>query len=236
LLVGLDAFSVILNTTPAGSATPSFGGRVDFTRACGLGSPTSMTAADINGDGKPDVIIACSDPTSPQRGVVSVFLNTTAALGATPSFATAQRFGTQLNLVSIAATDINHDGRPDIVGANKIAAAVSVLLNTTAANAATASFAASVDVPSGLAPVAVVAADLNGDGKPDVATVNRTSQSLSVMANLTDSGASELHFAGKLDLALSVVPTWLTAADLNNDGKLELVAVGSSDILVFAGQ
>ena len=99
LLNGIDAFSVVLNTTAAGAATPSFGGRVDFTRACGqAGAPTSITADDINGDGKPDVIIACSDPSTPQRGVVSVFLNTTTGVAGPPSFTAA------LNVVELFST------------------------------------------------------------------------------------------------------------------------------------
>lgn len=235
-LAATDAFSVAINTTATGAATASFGGRVGFQGACGLGAPTGITIDDVNGDGRPDVLIACGNLADTGiRGPVSVFLNTTPTGAAVPSFAPRKPF-TVLNLVSIATGDINHDGRPDIAVANKAASSVTVLLNTTTAGGITAAFADPVDVPTGLAPVAVIAMDLNGDGKPDLATANKASQSLSVMANLTDAGAAAPRFASKIDIPLSVVPTALTAADLNNDGKLDLIVVGSTDVLVFVGQ
>ena len=67
----------------ARSFTPSFAPQQTFA----TGSyPYSVTAADVNGDGKPDLIVANDDKT------VSVLLNTTAPGAATPSFAPQQIF------------------------------------------------------------------------------------------------------------------------------------------------
>ena len=48
-----------------------------------------MAAADLNGDGKPDLIVA-----NYGSSTVSVLLNTTAPGAATPSFAAQQTFAT----------------------------------------------------------------------------------------------------------------------------------------------
>jgi hypothetical protein len=51
---------------------------------------------------------------------------------------------------------------------------VSVLLNTTAAGAATPTFATHADFAAGTNPASVVIGDLNGDGKPDLAVANNS--------------------------------------------------------------
>ena len=53
--------SVLLNTTAPGAATPSFAAQQTFATGS---DPYSVTAADVNGDGKPDLIVANdTDPT-----------------------------------------------------------------------------------------------------------------------------------------------------------------------------
>ena len=86
-----------------------------------------MTAADVNGDGKPDLIVANDGDST-----VSVLLNTTAPGAATPSFAAQQTFATGSGPISVTAADFNGDGKPDLVVANLNGNTVSVLLNTTA--------------------------------------------------------------------------------------------------------
>src|SRR4029079_17416184 len=68
---------------------------------------------------------------------------------------------------------------------------VSVLLNTTA-GAAALSFAAQQTFPTGTAPYAVVAADVNGDNQPDVITADAQSASASVLLNLPVASATAL--------------------------------------------
>ena len=77
--------------------------------------PASVTAADINGDGKPDLIVA--NDGGPDT--VSVLLNTTAPGATTPSFTTQQTFATGIGPVSVTAADVNGDGKPDLIVANQ---------------------------------------------------------------------------------------------------------------------
>src|SRR5207248_1568270 len=93
--------------------------------------PVSVAAADVNRDGLPDLLVANAGTGGPST--VSVLLNTTPLGAATPSFAPAQPFGVGRGPQSVAAADVNHDGRPDLLVANTgdgPPGTVSVLMNT----------------------------------------------------------------------------------------------------------
>ena len=82
-----------------------------------------MTLADLNGDGNPDLIVANSG-----RNNVLVY----PGLG-NGQFGTALNGGhgffTGTNPAGISVADVNDDGRPDLVVANKGSNDVSILLN-----------------------------------------------------------------------------------------------------------
>src|SRR5208282_135991 len=156
--------SVLLNTTAPGATTPTFATQQAF--AAG-GYPYSVTAADVNGDGMPYLIV-----TNYGNNTVSVLLNTTAPGATTPSFATQQAFATGTQPVSVTAADVNGDGKPDLIVTNYGGNTVSVLLNTTAPGATTPSFATQQTFATGIEPISVTAADVNGDGMPDLIVAN----------------------------------------------------------------
>ena len=56
---------------------------------------------------------------------------------------------------------------------------MSVLLNT-----GNGTFAPKVDYPTGTQPLSVAAADLNGDGKPDLAAANLGTNTVTVLLNV----------------------------------------------------
>ncbi|MDO7848995.1 FG-GAP-like repeat-containing protein, partial [Hymenobacter sp. M29] len=163
--------SVVLNTTATGAATPSFAAPASFTIS---NSSFSIATADVNGDGKPDLLTPGS-----------VLLNTTATGAAAPSFAALVTFATGSFPIGVAAADVNSDGKPDLLVANNGSDNVSVVVNTTATGAATASFAAPVTFATGLMPYSVATADVNGDGKLDLLTPNSNGSSVSVLLNTT---------------------------------------------------
>lgn len=130
-----DPLSVFLNTTPSGATAPSFTASVGFTT--NIGQNPNPAVGDFNGDGKPDLAIA--------NGMVAVLLNTTAANAMTPIFGAEMDFPAGATPLAIAVDDLNGDGRPDLAVANFGSNTISVLLDTTAANATIASFSAKVD-------------------------------------------------------------------------------------------
>ncbi len=149
-----------------------------------------MTAADLNGDGRPDVITANTNDDT-----VSVLLNTTTPGATTPSFATQQTFAAGSFPISVTSADVNGDGKLDLIVANNSGNTVSVLLNTTAPGATTPSFATQQTFATQGSPRSVTAADVNGDGMPDLIVANFSSRTVSVLLNTTAPGAATPSFA-----------------------------------------
>ena len=209
--------SVLLNITVPGATTPSNAVASNFTAGFG---PHSVIAVDVNNDGRPDLAIANSN-----GNYVSVLLNTTVPGATIPGYATLSTFDTGSSTLplTVAAIDINGDGRPDLVTTNFSSNNLSVLLNTTAPGASTASYAAASNLTAGAAPYWVTAADFNGDGRPDLAVANQAGNSVSVLLNTTALGATTPSFAAANNFAVDTQPESVTAADFNGDGRPDLV-------------
>jgi hypothetical protein len=181
--------------------------------------PSSVVAADFNGDGLPDLAIANS-----ASGSVSVLVNATAPGGGTPSFATQATFSVGSNPYAVTVGDFNADGRPDLAVTNLYPDnSVSVLLNTTPPGASIPSFAVQQAFATGATPDSIVVADLNGDGKPDVAVTNYNHNSgLSVLLNTTPAGATAATFAAQQFFYVGNGAFAVAAGDFNGDGRLDL--------------
>jgi hypothetical protein len=92
------------------------------------------------------------------------------------------------------------------------------LLGASPAAAADVRFSAPVDATTGQSPAALVSADFNGDAKPDLATADSGSGSVSVLL-----GKGDGSFARRARYRTSASPYDLDAADLNGDGKPDVV-------------
>jgi hypothetical protein len=211
-------FSVILNTTIPGSASPSFSAKVDFTTGT---NPISVSCEDLNGDGKPDLVVGYSGSNT----YVSIFTNTTATGATTPAFSTTTDFPTTGDPYSTVIADLNGDGKPDLITANDASSTVSVLINNTTPGS-TPSFLPKVDFTTGGNPRSVAIADFNGDYLPDIAVVNFSSNFVSVLLNTTIIGAAapslEMNWN---DFPTGISPLSIGSADLNGDGKPDLVTL-----------
>ena len=210
---GDSTVSVLLNTTTAGATLPTFAVQQSFTTG-----PYSQSVAviDVDGDGKSDLIIGNGDNT------VSVLLNTTVPGATALSFATQQSFATT-GSQSVITADVNSDGKPDLIVANASSNTVSVLLNTTTPGAASPTFAAQEAFGTDSWPYSVTAADVNGDGKPDLIVANIGSNTVSLLINATVPGATTSSFAAQQIIAMGNAPNSITTADVNGDGKPDLI-------------
>jgi hypothetical protein len=201
--------------------------------------PAAMAIGDFNGDGKPDVLVGNAGfPNTVTAGLVSVLLgNGDGTLKAAiptslPSGSPAGQYSSQI----FALGDFNRDGKLDVAVAGYGAApdgsgAGSVILLLGKGDG-TFETPVTLPVPSGLHPVAVAAADFNGDGVLDLAVA---------LIDKTFSGNPETLaiFLGEGNSAFGPVRTFalqslagaagaIAIGDLNGDGKLDL-AVSSNN-------
>jgi hypothetical protein len=120
---------------------------------------------------------------------------------------------------SLIAGDVNGDGKPDLVTTGN--GALHAFLNK-----GDGTFGSSVDSPPGTAELASpLFGDFNGDGKLDVAVAHPgTGTTVGVLL-----GNGDGTFQATKDSPTSEANPWSVAkGDLNNDGKLDLVAPISS--------
>ena len=219
-----DTASVLLNTTPAGATTPTFGAPMSIAAAQYPSAVHAVAIADVNGDGLPDLVVLDQLGT---RGYVSVLLNkTTNGALSFASQSSQSTFAVGNDYSSLAVADLNGDGKPDIVVAG-YGGSVSVLANTTTTGATIPAFSpvATYAVDAGSESVAI--ADLNGDGQPDIVTADRGSKDVSVLLNTTTNGV--LSFASQQTFAAGTQPGSVAVADLNGDGKTDIVVANYGD-------
>ncbi|MEG4578342.1 FG-GAP-like repeat-containing protein [Microcoleus sp. MON1_C5] len=190
-------------------------------------SPISLSIGDINGDGKPDLAVANRD-----SDTASILLNTSATGASTPTFATKVDFPTATTPTSVSLGDFNGDDKPDLAVANRDSNTASILLNTTATGATTATFATKVDFPTGTKPWPLSIGDINGDEKPDLAVGNYNSNNVSILLNTIATGASTPTFATKVDFPTGTKPEFVTIGDLNGDNKPDLAVANESSASV----
>ena len=98
----------------------------------------------------------------------------------------------------------------------------------------TVGFAAPVAYSVGNDPVAVAAADLNGDGHADLALADFDGSTLSMLI-----GTGDGHFKSAINFpAFGVNPSGLAIADLDGDGNLDIALAdnGSNDVTLLMNQ
>ena len=192
--------------------TPVFATRADFVAGA---LPQVVAFGDVDDDGRPDLVVASKD-----SDAVFVLRNTTAPGATAPSFAAGIALPTAVEPVALALADLDGNGFVDVVVATGGATSVTVLQNTTAPGKAP-SFAAHVEVPLPAAAFALAAADLDGDGRIDIATVGGDA-SVTILANATTPGGAAA-VAAPVQLLLAAPASAIAIGDITADGLPDLV-------------
>ncbi len=134
------------------------------------------------------------------------------------SFASKVNYATGRNPSGVALTDIDSDGKPDVITTNASSNTISVLINQT--TGAANYFAAPADFPTGISPANIATGDVDGDGKQDLAVVNSGSNTISVFRNRSTAGI--VSFATRVDFPTGSCPSGIAIQDLDEDGKPEI--------------
>jgi hypothetical protein len=178
--------------------------------------------ADVNGDGKLDVVVATVDSSFNEQ--ISVLTGKgDGTLNPPQSFAVSKPTGTSVRIETLIAVDLRGTGRPDLVASNGL-----VLLNsgsgtfTPAAAAAFLATPASSDYGPNL-----TTADFNKDGKPDLAV--DVGQRITIYTGNGDGTFTLGNAYASIDNV-----GYISATDLDGDGNVDLYA-GLADGGSFGG-
>ncbi|MGO4884593.1 MAG: FG-GAP-like repeat-containing protein [Bryobacteraceae bacterium] len=180
--------------------------------------PQAIAVGDVNGDGAPDLLVAC-DGYGNIPGKLAVLLG-----NGDGTFGTAVHYSAGVNPFSIALGDFNGDGHLDVAIADETQLAIQVPLND-----GHGAFPSAVPYSTGLNPFSVSVGDVNGDGVLDLIAANQGDGTVSV---LLGAGDGTFHrgtaYSASLGLAPDASPQAVTLGDFNGDGHLDVAVANAT--------
>ena len=193
--------------------------------------PRAVTLADVNGDGKLDIVTANAGsdgspfPPPELAGSVSILLNDGSGGFAAAVQKSAGPGDGRADAVAVA--DITGDGHPDIILSRPIANTAAILAGDGAGG-----FADAVVLPTGIGPSPLTIADATGDGHPDIVTGNQVGSNVSI---LPSDGEGGIGFRG--NFGAGTYPHSVVTVDLNDDGHADVVTANAmgNDVSVLLG-
>jgi hypothetical protein len=204
-----DKVSILRNNGNGTFAAP-----VNIPTGGGTG-PNFVRAADIDGDGDTDLIVALHNSNQ-------IMILTNNGLGA---FTPAGTFAVGADPRWISVTRLDANATMDIMVSNRAGNSLTVLLNTGGLTFSSTTY------PVGADPRTTVVIDLNNDTRPDILVSDHDDRNISILQN---DGTGHFTAAGTVSVGTELRPVGMTVMDVNNDGHPDLVAATSGNGRNFA--
>jgi hypothetical protein len=179
-----------------------------------IATSSFVTAADLNGDNKPDIIVINAD-----TSIVYVFLNTgTGMFNLRETYPT----GPKSRPTSLTTADVDGDKNLDIIVTNHGTGRVGVFRNT-----GNGTFHAQVTYSTGTksTPDTITTADVNGDNKPDIIVANYGAGNVGVFFNTGNGRFSDQVI---YPTGFGSSPGIVTATDVDGDEKPDIIVANES--------
>jgi Ca2+-binding RTX toxin-like protein len=211
-VANVDFFDTV--SVRLGDGSGGFGSRADYTRVVEV--PVSVTAADFNRDGNPDLAVSGYF----DFGIAIMFGN------GSGGFASIGGYSTGSNSYSVTSADFNRDGNPDLAVANYQAGTVSVALGD-----GTGGFGPGATLATGPRATSVTSADFNRDGAVDLVLTKENSDSVSVLLGDGAGGFGPATYYPTAGGSWSVA-----SADFNRDGAPDLAVLNAGMVSVLLNE
>jgi hypothetical protein len=214
---GDGLLDIVAATTQSGLVVLLGRGDGTFTQnppvAAGL-TVSSLVAADLDGDGKCDIVFTTFS------GVFWIRGQGDGGFGSVIQLVDGGRdLGTEvpLQLTGLSASDLNGDGLTDLAfGTNDLA--IYVVVGTGGGR-----FSALTRIPTTDHVAEILSADVNGDGRTDLLLLKRDVNALQILQGTADGRFSPLAQA-----VLGTDPASMAVGDFDSDGRPDIVVTDST--------
>ena len=214
LVTAFQYLTVFLGNA-SGTLEPMFS--YDFSAVDQADSPTSVAVGDFNGDGVLDLAVTVARSTI-ARPVAPASILVFLGKGDGTFLAPVSSNSPVVSIWSLVTGDFNKDGKADVAAINSSGSLapdqVLVFLGQ-----GDGTFASAQTYSAGVQAAALAVGDFNQDGAADISIANQAGISL-LLGNADGTMAPGIS----IPFPPGISPVVLIAADLNGDGKLDLVA------------
>ncbi|MBX2901017.1 MAG: VCBS repeat-containing protein [Cyclobacteriaceae bacterium] len=205
----------------------SSGSNIDFTPNFTFSGAGNLAYADFNLDGKMDFAIASSGGAQ----LLLVENRTTTGdfkTGTFASFSSTFAFAKPGTGGNVVAADFDADGMPDVITSNSSTGNISIFRNLGNKRITTSQFDTRIDIAVGNNPARMETADFDRDGKLDLLLYHGAGANPTLLIVLQNTSTVGNISFNRIDLTNPSATTVATIADLDGDGKPEIITTSEA--------